>query len=80
MAQFRMVTPGGKDPCFSRGFMPAKVERTAELTTITVSPTVSGCEEFRYTVKNDGSGGVKHTLRSEKWVRSPFDHGLTPVK
>lgn len=77
-ATFQMISPG-LDVCYRRP-LPATVEKTAETTTITVTQPVSGCEEFRYIIRNDGSGGIKETKRGERWAKSPFDHGLTPAK
>ena len=77
---FRMVTPGKGDPCFNRGALPAEVEKTAENTTITVKPLLADCEQFRYVIRNDGSGGVKQVQRGGKWVNDGFDHDLTPAK
>jgi hypothetical protein len=77
---FRMTMPGRGDPCFSRGDLPAEVERTAETLTITVMPIVAGCDSFRYIIRNDGSGGVRQFRREERWVTSRFEHGLTPTK
>jgi hypothetical protein len=79
-ASFRMVTPGRGDPCFSRGELPAEVERSAETTIIVVRPELSGCEPFRYVIKNDGSGGVRMNWRNERWVPDGLDHGLTPKR
>jgi hypothetical protein len=76
-ASFRMITPGRGDPCFSRGDLPAVVERGPETTTITVTPELAGCEPFRYVIKNDGTGGVRMNLRNERWVPDGLDHGLT---
>src|SRR5688500_11783019 len=77
-ATFRMITPGRGDPCFNRGELPAVVERGAETTTITVTPELSGCDPFRYVIKNDGSGGVRLKLRNDGgWVPDGLDHGLT---
>lgn len=75
---FRMIA-GRVDVCY-RGGLPAAVTRTAELTVIEVTQPVPGCEAFRYTIRNDGSGGFKETLVGERWVKSKFDHGLTPSK
>jgi hypothetical protein len=77
-ATFRMVSPGRGDACVNHGELPAEVERNAETVTITVKPQLSGCEPFRYVIKNDGSGGVRMNLRNERWVKDGFDHGLTP--
>ncbi len=79
-AVFRMVTPGRGDPCFSQGDLPAEVQRGAEVLTVTVTPTLSGCQPFRYLIRNDGSGGVRQIQREGRWVDDGFDHGLTPQK
>jgi hypothetical protein len=42
--------------------------------------TLSGCEQIRYVIRNDGSGGQRETKRGDKWVKDGFDHGLTPAK
>ena len=77
-ATFRMVA-GRVDVCY-RGGLPAKVTKTDETTFIEVTQPVTGCEAFRYTIRNDGTGGFKETLVGERWVKSKFEHGLTPVK
>jgi hypothetical protein len=79
-AMFRMITSGKGDPCISAYDLPAEVERSAETTTVTVTPTLAGCEPFRYVIKNDGSGGVRLSRRNEQWVSDGFDHDLTPKK
>jgi hypothetical protein len=79
-AVFRMVTSGRGDPCISASDLPAEVTRSAEITTITVTPTLSGCEPFRYEIKNDGSGGIRLNRRNDRWVANGFDHDLTPAK
>jgi hypothetical protein len=75
---FRMVA-GPVDVCY-RGALPVNVTKTDATTTIEVIQAVSGCEEFRYVIRNDGSGGTKQTKRGDRWVDNRFDHGLTPVK
>ena len=75
---FRMIA-GAVDVCY-RGALPVNVTKTDETTTIEVIQAVSGCEEFRYIIRNDGSGGIKQIKRGERWVENKFDHGLTPVK
>jgi hypothetical protein len=79
-ATFRMLTPGKGDPCISRGELPAQVERGAETTTVTVTPTLAGCDPFRYVIRNDGSGGVRYHMRNDRWAPDGMDHGLTPKK
>ena len=76
-ATFRMITAGRGDPCISRSDLPAEVQRDTDTTTITVKPELSGCEPFRYIIKNDGSGGVRLHLRNERWSEDGLDHGLT---
>lgn len=77
-ATFRMFA-GRVDVCY-RGGLPAVVTRSDELTIIEVTQPVPGCEEFRYTIRNDGSGGFKEVRTGAAWRRTTFDHGLTPVK
>lgn len=79
-AVFRMITATSGDPCISRGELPAEVARSAEITTITVTPPLAGCEPFRYEIKNDGSGGIRLNRRNDRWVPDGFDHDLTPAK
>lgn len=79
-ASFRMVTPGRGDPCISQGDLPAEVVREAQMTTITVTPELAGCEPFRYVIRNDGSGGTRQHRRGEQWKPDGFDHGLTPMR
>jgi hypothetical protein len=79
-ASFRMVTAGKGDVCFSRSDLPAEVERGPDAITITVTPTVHGCEPFRYVIRNDGSGGVRLYRKGDNWIPDGFDHDLTPAK
>ena len=79
-AMFRMITAGRGDPCISASDLPAEVQRAAEITAITVTPTLSGCEPFRYEIKNDGSGGIRQFRRNDRWIADGFDHDLTPAK
>ena len=79
-ASFRMIA-GAIDACY-RGAVPVRVERSADTLVITSLQTLSGCEVFRYHIRTDGSGGTKEFKRdgSDTWVKSRFDHGLTPAK
>ena len=80
-ATFRMITSANRpDKCIAAGDLPAEVERSAETLTITVLPPLTGCEPFRYVIKNDGSGGVRLSRRNDQWVPDGFDHDLTPKK
>lgn len=79
-AVFRMIAGARGDPCYSRGDLPAEVQRDAETTTITVLPPLAGCQPFRFVIRNDGSGGVRQNARGERWVDDGLERGLTPVK
>ncbi len=79
-AVFRMISGAKGDPCFSRGDLPAEVQRDAQTTTITVLPPLAGCQPFRFVIRNDGSGGVRQNPRGERWVDDGNERGLTPVK
>jgi hypothetical protein len=70
---------GPLDGCL-RGGVPAKVDKTAETTVVEPQITLSGCEKFRYVIRNDGSGGHREVWRGEQWVNTKWDHGLTPAK
>ena len=73
------MNAGAVDACI-RGGLAAVVTRTPETTTIEPQVTLSGCEKFRYVIRNDGSGGHREHWRNEQWVNTKWDHGLTPVK
>ncbi len=79
-AFFRM-TAGATDVCY-RGALPATLTQSDATTVIEVTQPVAGCEAFRYTIHNDGSGGFKEVRYSgaAEWVKSRFDHGLRPMK
>jgi hypothetical protein len=77
-AFFRM-TAGVVDSCL-RGEIPVTVTRTQKTTTIELEQVLAGCEQIRYVIRNDGSGGQRETKRGDKWVKDGFDHGLTPAK
>lgn len=78
---FLMITPAGRpDPCISGRDLPAEVERSAETVTITVLPTLAGCQSNRFVIKTDGSGGVRVVRRGEEWVPDGLDHDLTRKK
>lgn len=78
-ASFRMIA-GGVDVCY-RGAIPVSVERGAGTTVVTSKQPVSGCEDFRYRIRDDGSGGTKEVRQpGGEWRNSPFDHGLRPAR
>jgi hypothetical protein len=75
---FRMIA-GGVDVCY-RGAIPVTVERGAGTIVITSKQPVTGCEDFRYRIREDGSGGMKEVKQpGGEWRNSPFDHSLRPV-
>ncbi len=76
---FRMIA-GNVDVCY-RGAIPVTVERGAGTIVITSKQPVTGCEDFRYRIREDGSGGTKEVKQpGGEWRNSTFDHGLRPVK
>ena len=64
------------DKCYSRE-MKAVVEKTESTILITLPPLMLGCEEIRFTIKADGSGGNKEVKRGEVWVKDSRVYGLT---
>ncbi|MCZ2105741.1 MAG: hypothetical protein OZ923_01580 [Comamonadaceae bacterium] len=73
------ITAGTLDACLA-GALPATVTRTDTQTVIEVPPHISGCEHFRYVIRNDGSGGVREGRRGERWFTYTYDFDLTPKK
>lgn len=57
----------------------ATVVYTKTTTTIKAKPDMRGCDEFRFVIKNDGTGGQQFVQRGGEWVSDGFDHRLTPV-
>lgn len=74
----RMVA-GVMDACRSSD-LPTVVTRTETTTIVEPQIELAGCEKFRYVIRNDGSGGHREAWRGDKWAKTSFDHGLTPVK
>ena len=68
---------GARNSCL-RGEVPALVTKTDATTTIEPQ-MMQGCDEFRYVIRNDGSGGVREVKRNDKWIPDGFEHGLTPA-
>ena len=65
--------------CFD-GPIPAKVERTAQTTTITVRRDLVGCFTARFVINNDGSGGRRELIKNGAWVPDGLERGLRPKK
>src|SRR4051812_38631282 len=53
--------------CFD-GPIPAKVERTAQTTVVTVRRDLLGCFTVRFVINNDGSGGRRELIKHGAWV------------
>jgi len=78
-ATMRLVANmGARNNCL-RGEVPALVTKTDATTTIEPQ-MMQGCDEFRYVIRNDGSGGEREVKRNDKWITDGFDHGLTRAK
>ena len=60
----------------SQGVLDATAIRTDTTTTITVTPRVQGCDEIRFVIKNDGTGGRRELKKGSDWVWDGFDRGL----
>jgi hypothetical protein len=78
-ASMRVVANVGTRNSCLRGDIPANVTKTETTTTIELQ-MLQGCDETRYVIRNDGSGGEREVKRNDKWVKDGFDHGLTPIK
>jgi len=77
-AVFRMVA-GYLSTCY-QGDLDATVTKTESDTIITVAPRLHGCDDTRFVIKNDGTGGRRETKKSSKWVWDGFERGLTLKK
>jgi hypothetical protein len=62
--------------CFSQT-LDAIVERTAKFITITTTPAIPGCDQNRFVLKVDGTGGTRYTKVNDKWVRDTRERILT---
>jgi hypothetical protein len=75
---FGMVAPG-LGPCYS-ATVRASVERTDATTTITPEPRRADCGQYRFVIKNDGSGGFRQNWDGTTWrnERVGVERLLTP--
>lgn len=73
------IVAGNMDAC-RRSDLETTVTKTEATTIIEPQIELAGCEKFRYVIRNDGSGGHREVWRGDKWSKTSFDHGLTPVK
>jgi hypothetical protein len=72
---FRMVA-GRLNTCLT-GDLDATITRTETTTIITVVPRLRGCEETRFVIKNDGTGGRREVKGGSEWVWDGLERGLT---
>lgn len=75
---FRMVA-GRTNTCYV-GDLDATPTRTETTTIITIAPRLRGCDEVRFVIKNDGTGGRREVKQGSEWVWDGFDRGLTQRK
>ncbi len=72
-----MALSGGvPSKCFSSE-LEATVERTEKSIKIEAKPLFNGCEEIRFVIAADGSGGKRYSKNGDKWIWDGFDRGLT---
>jgi len=64
------------DLCY-QGYLKATVDRTDQTIVITVAPKLSGCDEIRFVIKTDGTGGTRQVKRGEQWVQDGVNRLLT---
>jgi hypothetical protein len=55
----------------------ATVERTEKTITITTTPAIDGCDQIRFVLKADGTGGTRQTRVNDKWVIDKRERVLT---
>ena len=70
------MTAGNLNRCY-QGDLSAVVSRTEAETIITIEPKLTGCEEIRFIIKNDGSGGRREVKNASDWVWDGAKRGLT---
>ncbi len=58
----------------------ATVTKTDATTIITIVPRLTGCEEVRFVIRNDGTGGQRELKTGVDWVWDGLDRRLTPRK
>jgi hypothetical protein len=68
-----------RDACYT-GDLEATVMRMESTTTITAKSNLRGCEEMRFVIRTDGTGGQQQTKNASGWVADGLDHDLTPRK
>ncbi len=71
-----VIQASNLDSCYS-GVLKAKVERTDKAITIELPPKVFGCEEVKFVIKADGTGGQRFDKIGENWVLDNTNRILT---
>ena len=70
------IAAGSMSICW-RGELDATVTKTEATTTIAIPPRLTGCEEIRFVLKNDGTGGQREIKTGADWVADSLDRDLT---
>ena len=70
---------GSTDSCISQD-LDATVKRSPAITFIEATPRLRGCPEYRFEIKNDGTGGQTFVRSGTEWIHDGQDHILTPRK
>ncbi len=70
---------GNTDSCISQD-LDATVKRSPAITYIEATPRLRGCPEYRFEIKNDGTGGQTFVRSGTEWIHDGQDHILTPRK
>jgi hypothetical protein len=73
------IVAGSITKCFE-GELKADVTKTEATTVITVPPRIGGCDEIRFVIKNDGTGGQREIKKGSEWAWDHYERGLTPKK
>ena len=74
-SRIKIVAPG-LGTCYETD-LNASVERTDQTIVITVAPRFPSCEEIRFVIKTDGTGGTRQVKRGEAWVNDRTERVLT---
>jgi hypothetical protein len=71
-----IMAAGNLNICY-QGLLDVEVTRSEATTTIAIPPKLIGCEEVRFVIKNDGTGGRRETKRGANWAWDRFERNLT---
>lgn len=69
----------GYNPCL-RQELETTITETETTTTIVAIPVVRGCAEYRFVIRNDGTGGQRFVKNGSDWVWDGLDRVLTAIK